>query len=125
MADSIRLGLGRHLIPIPRPIWQRVAKAGARKAPARLAFMSPDHHRVRDFSVLELPRLGAPLSPEAIAAQLGLDVPHVTSILDDLEEHLTFVFRNDRGEVTWAYPVTVDETRHHASFSTGEEAWSP
>ena len=87
--------------------------------------MSEDHHRVRDFSVLELPRSGSPLSPASIAAQLDLDVPRVTSILDDLEKHLTFLFRNDRGEVTWAYPVTVDETPHHASFSTGEEAWSP
>ena len=125
MADSILLGLGRHMIPIPRLIWQRIAKAGARKGPAKLAFMSQDHHRVRDFTVLELPRSGSPLSPASIAAQLDLDVPRVTSILDDLEEHLTFLFRNDRGEVTWAYPVTVDETPHHASFSTGEEAWSP
>jgi len=125
MADSILLGLGRHLIPIPRMIWQRIAEAGGRKARASLRFMSEDHHRVRDFSVLELPRSGSPLSPASIAAQLDLDVPRVTSILDDLEKHLTFLFRNDRGEVTWAYPVTVDETPHHASFSTGEEAWSP
>jgi hypothetical protein len=49
----------------------------------------------------------------------------VVAILDELEEHLTFVFRGDRRAVSWAYPVTVDETPHHASFSTGEEAYSP
>jgi hypothetical protein len=49
----------------------------------------------------------------------------VVTILDELEAHLTFVFRNEAGAVTWAYPVTVDETPHHATFSTGEEAWSP
>jgi len=27
--------------------------------------------------------------------------------------------------VTWAYPVTVDETPHHVRFSSGEEAYSP
>ncbi len=125
MKDSLLLGLGRHMIPIPRLLWQRLMKAQARKARAGLAFMSEDHHRVRDFAVLELPRAGAPLAPETIAQALGLPVPRVVSILEELEKHLTFVFRGDRRVVTWAYPVTVDETPHHARFSTGEEAYSP
>ena len=87
--------------------------------------MSENHHRVRDFVVRELPRCGAPLPPESIAEELGLPVSLVRSILSELEEHLTFLFRNERGAVTWAYPVTVDETPHRASFSTGEEAYSP
>jgi hypothetical protein len=87
--------------------------------------MSQDHHRVRDFAVTELARTGAPLSPEAIAAALGLPLTRTGTVLDDLERHLTFLFRNERGEVTWAYPVTVDETPHAARFSSGEEAYSP
>jgi hypothetical protein len=125
MKDSILLGLGRHMIPIPRMLWERLMRAEARKARAGLAFMSEDHHRVRDFAVLELPRAGAPLAPETIAEALDLAVPRVVSILEELESHLTFVFRGDQRVVTWAYPVTVDETPHHASFSTGEEAYSP
>ena len=139
MKDSLLLGLGRHMIPIPRMVWERVVKARARKTHAGLGFMSEDHHRVRDFAVLELARSGAPLAPEKFAEALDLAVPRVVSILeelegqdgfagalfDDLEEHLTFVFRGDRRVVTWAYPVTVDETPHRASFSTGEETYSP
>jgi len=125
MKDSLLLGLGSYMIPIPRMIWERVVKGEARKTRERLSFMSKDHHRVRDFAVLELPRTGAPLAPEAIAKALDLDVPRVVSILEELEEHLTFVFRGDQRAVTWAYPVTVDETPHHAAFSTGEEAYSP
>ena len=125
MKDSLLLGLGRHMIPIPRMVWERVVKARARKTHAGLGFMSEDHHRVRDFAVLELARSGAPLAPEKFAEALDLAVPRVVSILEELEEHLTFVFRGDRRVVTWAYPVTVDETPHHASFSTGEEAYSP
>jgi hypothetical protein len=87
--------------------------------------MSEDHHRVHDFVVTELPRAGAPVPPESIAEALGLAVTLVRSVLDELEEHLTFLFRDERGAVTWAYPVTVDETPHQASFSTGEEAYSP
>jgi hypothetical protein len=125
MKNSLLLGLGRYMIPIPRMVWERVVKAEARQTRAGLSFMSEDHHRVRDFAVLELPRTGAPLAPESIAEALDLTVPRVVSILEDLEAHLTFVFRGDHRVVTWAYPVTVDQTPHHASFSTGEEAYSP
>jgi hypothetical protein len=113
------------VIPITRFIWQPLVRASGRKARAGLTFMSQDHHRVRDFAVVELARAGAPLPPESIAEALGLAVARVQSILDELERHLTFLFRNDRGEVTWAYPVTVDATPHRARFSTGEEAYSP
>jgi hypothetical protein len=125
MADRLLLGVGRSTIPIPRAIWQPLMRAGARKTRSRIAFMSADHHRVRDFAVLELARTGVPLSPDAIEAALDLSAERVRGILDDLEKHLTFLFRNERGEVTWAYPVTVDETPHHARFSSGEEAYSP
>jgi len=125
MTDSLLLGLGRHMIPIPRVVWQRLVAARARKIRSSLGFMSEDHHRVRDFVVTELPRAGAPIPPESIAEELGLAVPLVKSLLTELEEHLTFLYRNDQGAVTWAYPVTVDETPHRASFSTGEEAYSP
>jgi len=125
LTDRLLLGTGRYLIPIPRVVWQPLMKAGGRKARTRLSFMSEDHHRVRDFAVLELPRTGAPLSPATIAESLDLSLSGVRSILDELEQHLTFLFRSDGEEVTWAYPVTVDETPHHARFSSGEEAYSP
>jgi hypothetical protein len=125
MRDRILLGLGRSMVPIPSMLWRRIVKAGAGKTRARLDFMSEDHHRVRDFAVTELLRAGAPLPPERIAGELDLGIARVRSILAELEEHLTFVFRNEEGAVSWAYPVTVDETPHHASFSSGDEAYSP
>ena len=107
MHDRLLLGLGRHMIPIPPMVWRRLVQANARKTRAALAFMSEDHHRVRDFAVRELPRLGTPLRPEYIAEQLRIPLERVTPILDDLEKHLTFLVRDERGAVTWAYPVTV------------------
>jgi hypothetical protein len=106
---------------VPRLIWQRqIAKSG-RAARAGLTFMTGDHHRVRDFVVRELPRFGTPLSPELIAESLALSQQQVKLILDDLEQHLTFLFRNKQGSVVWAYPVTVDPTPHRVTFSTGEQ----
>ena len=120
MGNRPLLGLGRYMIPIPRFLWSR---AVARKAPAiegRLAFMSGDHHRVRDFVVRELPEVGEPLALELIAKELSLPATRTKEILDDLETRLIFLFRNDEGAVAWAYPVTADPTPHHAAFSTGE-----
>jgi len=115
MNDDLLLGLWRYIIPIPRFIWQR-RKSGE----GILNFMSAEHHRVRDFAVMELPRLGKPLPPERIARETGLPLARVEDILADLERHKTFLFRDDQGRVTWAYPVTVDRTPHHVTFSTGE-----
>jgi len=125
MSDRVLLGLGRRMIPIPPLVWQPLMRAAARKARAGLGFMSAQHHRVRDFVVTELSRAGAPLVPEVIAEKLELPLDRVAAILAELEKHLTFLVRNAAGAVTWAYPVTVEQTPHHATISTGEEAYSP
>jgi hypothetical protein len=122
MSSRLWIGLGRRMIPVPRTIWQWRARAGARGTKAHLGFMSEEHHLVREFAVRELPRVGEPLSPGFIAAKLDLSVERVTSILDELEKHMTFVCRNEQGAVVWAYPVTVETTPHHVTFSTGEQA---
>jgi hypothetical protein len=86
--------------------------------------MTPDHHRVRNFVVTELPKTRAPLPPELIAARLDLPVESVVAILDDLEKHMTFLFRNPEGAVEWAYPVTVAHTLHKVTFSSGEKLYA-
>ena len=86
--------------------------------------MSEEHHLVRNFVVRELPNAGEPLSPEFIAQELDLPVSRVVLILEELEKHLTFLFRNKQGAVTWAYPVTVDRTPHHVTFNTGEQIYA-
>jgi hypothetical protein len=105
-------------------MWQEhVSKAG-HDTKAELSFMSEEHHLVRNFVVAELPRIGVPLSPDLIATRLNLPDARVISLLDDLEKHMTFLFRNEQGAVTWAYPVTIDRTPHHLSFSTGEQVYA-
>jgi hypothetical protein len=124
MNKKLLLGLWRTMLPVPRSIWQRQVAQTAQNGRASLSFMSEEHHRVRDFTVRELPRVGKPLSPDLIAGQLGLPTDRVVQILDELEKHMTFVFRNEQGEVIWAYPVTVERTPHHVTFSTGEQIYA-
>ena len=119
MDDSLLLGLWRCTLPIPRAVWQKLVRGNA-----QLGFMSEEHHRIRNWVVTELPRVGRPLSPELIAQELRLPKAQVTDILDELEQHKTFLFRNEHGAVTWAYPVTVEHTPHHLTFSTGEQVYA-
>jgi len=120
MQDSLLVGLWRYLLPIPRPVWQKVVQGGL----ASLDFMSADHHRVRNFTVTELPKAGQPLEPEFIARALDLPLDRLLPILDELERRMTFLYRNERGAVTWAYPVTADVTPHRVTLSSGEQIYA-
>ena len=124
MNKSLFLGIRRFLIRIPRPIWQQEVARSAKAGKKSLAFMTPEHHRVRDFVVRELPRIGKPIPPELIAQSLGLGLSRVVPILEELEQNLTFLYRNERGEVAWAYPVTVEPTPHRITFSSGEQIYA-
>ena len=125
MNKRMLLGVWRHVVGLPRHLWQkRVNDSAKHTSEFDLTFMSADHHRVRDFAVTELPRTGAPLAPGGIAARLNLPVERVRLILDELEKNMTFLFRNPQGEVIWAYPVTVEPTPHRVKFSSGEEVYA-
>jgi hypothetical protein len=119
MDDQLLLGLWRCVLPVPPQIWQRIVKGDA-----NLEFMNADHHRVRNLVVEALPRERQPLHPEWISQKLSLPLPQIVEILDELERNMTFLFRNPEGAVTWAYPVTVDKTPHHISFSSGEQVYA-
>ena len=124
MSEKILMGQGPQITSITREDWELGLSGVPPHVEARLNFMSEEHHLVRNFVVRELPIVGKPLSPEFIAQELNLPVFHTTGILDDLEKHLTFLFRNEQGAVTWAYPVTVDKTPHQITFSTGEQLYA-
>ena len=55
---------------------------------------------------------------------LNMELNCVVSILDELERKLTFLYRDGAGAVVWAYPVTVEQTPHRITFSTGEQIYA-
>jgi hypothetical protein len=124
MKNNLLLGISHFLFPIPSPIWQNEVAQSAKHNQARLSFMTPDHHRVRNLVVRELPRVGKPLAPDWIAHQVNLPIESAVRILDELEKHMTFLFRNAAGAVVWAYPVTVEPTPHRVTLSTGERIYA-
>jgi hypothetical protein len=122
MDNSILLGIWRIMISVPPALWQKEMARSTQGG--GLDFMTPEHHRIRDYVVRELPRINQPIPPESIAADLGLPLERVVPILDELERNMTFLFRDPAGAVTWAYPVTVDRTPHQVTFSSGEKLYS-
>ena len=121
MDNTLLLGVWRIMLSVPPALWQRTL---AKETRSDLTFMTPDHQLVRDFVVREMPRINTPISPETIAAAVHLPLERVRSILDELERAMTFLFRNAAGAVTWAYPVTVDQTSHQVTFSSGEKLYA-
>jgi hypothetical protein len=102
-------------------------KAALAKLPesfaARLAFMTPEHHLVRNFAVRELPfENGRPIKLDRLAITLGLSIKRVQTIVEELERHLFFLVRNEVGDISWAFPVTSEPTPHRLTFSTGEQS---
>lgn len=124
MSGTILIGRGHQIIKVPRKEWEKHLSAVPQHSEARLGFMSEEHHLVRYFVVRELPRIGEPMQPEFISQKLKLPLARIDAILDELERNLFFLVRNEQGAVSWAYPVTVDTTPHHLTFSTGEQLYA-
>jgi hypothetical protein len=123
MSETILLGRGNQIEKLPRETWEKHLSQISQHGPERLGFMTDEHQRVRYFAVKELPRVGKPLKPEVIAQGVDLPLDRVVSILDDLERHLTFLVRDEAGAVSWAFPVTVDQTPHRITFKSGERLY--
>lgn len=120
MDNALLKGVWKFLMPVPPFLWKGKIRQMAKKAGAGIGFMTKDHHRVRNFVVKTLPESGGPLSAHKIAENLNMDLENVSAILDELEKHKFFIFRNNEKKVTWAYPVTTESTPHKAYFSSGE-----
>jgi hypothetical protein len=121
--SSLLLGRGRELQRVPddgfivamQQIPQRMAK--------RLAFMTREHHTVRDCLVREIPRQSRAIPVSRVAQCLGMRAGQVSAIVTELEQRLFFLVRDAAGDVSWAYPVTTEATRHVLTFSTGEKTF--
>jgi hypothetical protein len=124
MKNKLMLGLWRYIINVPPSLMQKQMAKAKKRFKIKGAFMTPDHRRVHHCVVRKIPSARGPLKPRTVVEALDLSAERVTSILDDLEKAMTFLVRNENGDVTWAYPVTVEKTPHHLTFNTGEQIYA-
>ncbi len=117
-------GIWRFMLQVRTSLWEKQIKKHRRRILSDLEFMTPEHRRVHHHAVRSIPGRSTPIPSEEIANVLDLEIDHVHNILTDLEEHMTFLFRDKSGSVTWAYPVTVEETPHHLTFDNGKTCYA-
>ncbi|MFZ5868089.1 MAG: hypothetical protein ACOYXY_19560 [Thermodesulfobacteriota bacterium] len=124
MRNKLMAGIWRYIIGVPPFLWEKRIEKAVQRVKRASRFMSPEHRLVHHFVVREMPRLCRPISAQLVAQDLGLTSGRVAEILQELESRLTFLWRNSDGEVTWAYPVTVEKTPHAITFDTGERLYA-
>jgi hypothetical protein len=124
MQKKLLFGFWRFILKAPPSLLEKRMQAARRKFEKELAFMTPAHRRIHHWIVRELPGHGRPMTAEFIAGRSDMPPGQVRSILNDLDEHMTFICRNPQGEVVWAYPVTVEKTPHQVTFGTGEQVYA-
>ncbi len=124
MRNKLMAGVWRYILGVPPFLWEKQIQRAVRKVERSTRFMTAEHRLVHHYVVKELPRYSKPMAPDLVARRLNLDPARTVEILEDLERHLTFVYRDKEGKVTWAYPVTVEETPHSITFHSGEELYA-
>lgn len=118
MFDRILLGVGHRMVPVPECLFRSIVRRAAGKL-ARRPDLESDERRVQHFAVREIPRRREAIAPEVIAAELGLSLGEVSLILDELERRMTYLCRRGGENVTWAYPVTAEQTPHQVRIDGG------
>ena len=113
------IGIRNKTLPIPFFIIKGMVLKKAKKIAAHR--FSREIRRIQHFVVRQMPISGMPLSLEYLAQALEMSRQKVQTIVEDLEKRKTFMYRYNSEAINWAYPVTVDKTPHHITFSTGEE----
>jgi len=122
--NTLLLGRGARLERVSAEPWRHALASASTGMRRRLAFMTSVHRQVRNAAVLQLPRNhGRPASTRQVSDICGLPERQVDEALNDLHKNLFFLVRARRGDVAWAFPVTVDRTPHHLTFSSGERLW--
>src|ERR1700682_1212041 len=112
MEESVLTAHGREFYRRPVAEWQAAVRRATHKMRDRLAFMTVEHHAVRNFVVAGLPGFRRALSLAQVAEHVNLPSTRVQTIIEELERNLFFLVRNAVREVAWAFPLTADQTPH-------------
>jgi hypothetical protein len=115
------LGIGRFMIPIPQLISARGLKKGVSGARTKAELLSEEEQRVHHFVVKKMAVAKEPITVEIISKELDISLETVEKIIDKLEDLKTFLYRSDGKGINWAYPLSLDNTGHKMTVSTGEE----
>ncbi len=123
--ETLLMGRGNRMERAPAEPWRQAVEQSETRVRPRLAFMTDEHRLAREAAVRHLPRNdGRPLATLDLARITGLTASRVDQVVIDLHRNLFFLVRSDAGDVSWAFPVTLDRTPHRLAFDSGERLYA-
>ena len=114
------MGIGKFMVPIPLAISNRGLQKGVSGAEIKAQCLSEEERRVHHFVVRKMASVEEPIKAELVAEETGLPVDEVEKVIDKLESLKTFLYRSDGRGIDWAYPLSLDDTGHRMTVTTGE-----
>ncbi|MFC1844413.1 hypothetical protein ACFLZ5_06440 [Thermodesulfobacteriota bacterium] len=115
------MGIGRFMIPIPQVISNRGLEKGVSGAKAKAGLLSEEEQKVHHFVVKKMAVAQEPITAELISEELGISLEKVKKTIDKLEDLKTFLYRSVGEGINWAYPLSLYNTGHKMTVSTGEQ----
>jgi len=115
------MGVGRFMIPIPQVISNRGLEKGVSGAKEKSGLLSEEERKVHHFVVKKMGVAKEPITAELVSEKLGMPISKVEKIISKLEGLKTFLYRSDGTGINWAYPLSLENTGHRMTVSTGEE----
>jgi hypothetical protein len=115
------VGIDRFMIPVPKVISERGLERGVSGAQAKSDSLSEEERKIHHFIVKKMAVVSEPITAELVGKELGVPVDMVEKAVDKLEDMKTFLYRSDGKGIDWAYPLSLNNTGHRMTVSTGEE----
>ena len=115
------MGVGKFMLPIPLVISNKGLQKGVSGAEAKAGLLSEEEQKVHHFVVKKMADVQEPITAELISEELGISLKTVVKIIERLEVLKTFLYRSDGTGINWAYPLSLDNTGHRMTVSTGEQ----
>lgn len=114
------MGIGSFMVPIPGMISAKGLEKGLEGIKARAALLSEEERRIHHFIVRKMAVVKEPIMARLVSEELGMELQKVENTIDKLERMKTFLYRSGGQGVDWAYPLSLDNTGHWMTASTGE-----
>ena len=114
------MGIGGLMVPVPQLITSKGLEKGVAGARAKANLLSVEERKIHHFIVSRMAGTKTPLTAEQVGSELDLPVDRVAATIDKLEELKTYLYRSDGKGINWAYPLSLEDTGHQMTGSTGE-----
>ncbi|MFC1488666.1 hypothetical protein ACFL6B_02340 [Thermodesulfobacteriota bacterium] len=115
------MGIWRFMLPLPLAISSKGVKRSVSGAKTKADLLSKEERKVHHFIVKQMAIAKESITTEFIGEKLNISLNRVKDIVDKLEAMKTFCYRFDSQGINWAYPLSLENTGHKITVSTGEQ----